>query len=200
MQAVWAFNDEWLDDNAAAGGTFTSAVTTTFDILCPVVINMLQFPTPTTDAGLTQPFWHGLNNKGEGTDLLPWMLLTAFIPPAAQLFYVFANWKGFEDAKDYNDYGVPIFCAMAGVANTVLSSIYGHDQGVAVYSIGFGVLSNVSYDVAPLGFPALNDAFENVPAIAKLIIDVIANFGTAVAMSSQAVAAAIKPLLERIPL
>jgi hypothetical protein len=203
VQAIWSFNDYWLDIGAAEGREDSfkgNAVSTMFDIVCPVVINMLQFPTPTTDAGLTQPFWHGLNNKGDGTDLLPWMLFTAFIPPAAGLFYAFAKWKGFEDAGDYNDYGVPIFCAMAGVANTVLSSIYGHDQGVAAEYIAFGVLSNVSYDVAPVGFPPLNDALEHLPAIAKLIVDAIANFGTSIAMSGQAIAAAIKPLLERIPL
>jgi hypothetical protein len=82
----------------------------------------------------------------------------------------------------------------------VLSSIYGHDQGVPGTSIAWGVLANVSYDVAPLGFPALNDAFDYVPAIAKLIVDAIANFGTSMTMSSQAIAAAIKPLTERIPL
>lgn len=58
----------------------------------------------------------------------------------------------------------------------------------------------MSYDVAPLGFPALNDAFEDVPAIAKLIVDAVANFGTAISMSAQAIVAVSEPLLERIPL
>ncbi len=200
VQAVWSTNDMFLDDGAAAKGFKGNALTTSLDIICPVVINMLQWPSPPTDAGLTQPFWAGINGKGSGTDLIPWMLFTAFIPPAAGIFYVVGDANGFADAPDYNDYGVPIFCAIAGVANTVLSSIYGQDQSVGAASISFGVLSNVSYDVAPLGFPALNEAFDDTPAIAKLIIDLIANFGTAVAMSSQAIAAAIKPLTDRIPL
>jgi hypothetical protein len=82
----------------------------------------------------------------------------------------------------------------------VLSSIYGHDQGVPGTSIAWGVLANVSYDVAPLGFPALDEAFEDMPAVAKLIVDAIANFGTSLTVSSQAIVAAIKPLAERIPL
>ena len=128
------------------------------------------------------------------------MLFTSFVPPAAEIFYVVGDAKGMADAAGYNDYGVPTFCALAGVANTVLSSIYGHDQGVPISSITFGVLANVSYDVAPLGYPALNEAFEDTPAIAKLIVDAIANFGTAIAMSSQGTAAALEPLLARVPL
>lgn len=204
VQTVWSFNDLMLDDGAAAGGgenTFQgNALTTSLDIVCPVVITMLQWPSPTTDAGLTQPFWAGTNDKGSGTDLIPWMIFTTFIPPAAEIFAVIGDAKGWDGATDYNNYGVPIFCALAGVANTVLSSIYGHDQGVPDTSIAWGVLANVSYDVAPLGFPALNEAFEDVPAIAKLIVDAIANFGTAMTMTGQAIAAALKPLIERIPL
>jgi hypothetical protein len=206
VQAIWSFNDLLLDDGAAvaAGGSKygfkANSLTTILDIVCPMAITMLQYPSPTTAGGLTQPFWAGTNDKGDGTDLIPWMLFTSFIPPATEIFYVVADAKGIADAADYNDYGVPTFCAIAGVANTVLSSIYGHDQGVPIASIAFGVLANVSYDVAPLGYPALNDLFEDTPAIAKLIVDAIANFGTSIAMSSQAIAAALKPLLARIPL
>ena len=207
VQAIWSANDLLLDDGAAvtAGGDGEYAfkgnsLTTILDIVCPVVITMLQYPSPTTAAGLTQPFWAGTNDKGDGTDLIPWMLFTSFVPPAAEIFYVVGDAKGMADAAGYNDYGVPTFCALAGVANTVLSSIYGHDQGVPISSITFGVLANVSYDVAPLGYPALNEAFEDTPAIAKLIVDAIANFGTAIAMSSQGTAAALEPLLVRIPL
>jgi hypothetical protein len=91
------------------------------------------------------------------------------------------------------------FWAHDDALGLVLSSIYGHDQSVGALNISFGVLSNVSYDVAPLGFPALNEAFEDVPALAKLGIDGVANFGTAVAMSAQAISGAIKPLTDRIP-
>jgi hypothetical protein len=203
VQAVWSFNDLILDDGAAVNTEYSfksNALTTSLDIVCPVVITMLQWPTPTTDAGMTQPFWAGTNDQGSGTGLIPWMIFTAFMPPAAEIFYVIGDQKGWGEATDYNDYGVPVFCAIAGVANTVLSSIYGHDQGVPDTSIAWGVLANVSYDVAPLGFPALNEAFEDVPALAKEIVDAIANFGTSMTMSSQAIAAAIKPLAERIPL
>jgi hypothetical protein len=206
VQAIWSFNDLLLDDGAAVraggidGGFKSNSLTTILDIVCPVVITMLQYPSPTTSAGLTQPFWAGTNGQGGGTDLIPWMLFTSFVPPTAEIFYVVGDAKGMAGAEDYNDYGVPTLCAIAGIANTVLSSIYGHDQGVITPDIAFGVLANVSYDVAPLGYPALNELFEDTPAIAKLIVDAIANFGTSIAMSDQAVAAALKPLLVRIPL
>ena len=203
VQAVWSFNDLALDDGAATNTKYSfkgNALTTTLDIVCPVVLTMLQWPSPTTDAGLTQPFWFGTNDKGSGTDLIPWMQFTAFVPPAAEVFYVVGDALGMDGTDDFNNYGVPVFCALAGVANTVLSSIYGHDQGVPATSIAFGVLANVSYDIAPLGFPALNEAFEDLPAFAKLIVDAIANFGTSITMSSQAIAGALKPLAERIPL
>jgi hypothetical protein len=58
----------------------------------------------------------------------------------------------------------------------------------------------LSYDVAQLGFPSLNEAFQNVPAVAKALVDAIANFGTSITMSSQAIAAALGPLWVRIPL
>jgi hypothetical protein len=97
--------------------------------------------------------------------------------------------------------GNPPVTILAGVASVLgLARSVAGNQGVPIASIAFGVLANVSYDVAPLGYPALNDLFEDTPAIAKLIVDAIANFGTSIAMSSQAIAAALEPLLVRIPL
>ena len=202
-QFVWSVNDFVLDESSGRKGPNAfngNALTTSLDIICPVVINMLQFPSPTTAAGLTQPFWYGLNDQGSGTDLLPWMLFTAFIPPATGILALLCTEFDPDEAEDFSDYGVPIFCAVAGVANTVISSIYSHDQGVSPLLITAGVLSNVSYDVAPLGFPALNDAFDKVPNIAKLIVDTIANFGSVLPMAGQAIAAAVRPLKGRIPL
>ena len=207
-QAVWAANDLILDDSAAAGSKKHppknqfkgSALTTTLDIVCPVVINMLQFPSPTKD-GMTQPFTAGLNTSGEGTDYLPYMLLTSFLPPAAGIIDAVIQANIEEGATDpFGDYGVPIICGISGVINTVLSSIYGKDQGTNALVIAGGVLANVSYDVAWLGCPALVEATDQGTAIAKLIVNVIANFGTAIFMSDQAIAAAAKPLGIRIPL
>ncbi|HTR71684.1 MAG TPA: hypothetical protein VMH41_15815, partial [Mycobacteriales bacterium] len=204
VQAVWSFNDVALDIGAAEGeklqGFKGNAVTTFLDIACPVVLTMLQWPSPSTDTGMTQPFWAGNNTKGDGTNLVPWMQFTAFVPPAAGIFAAIGAAKEWPEADEFSDYGVPIFCSLAGVTNTVLSSIYGHDQGVPAANIAFGVLANVSYDVAPLGFPDLNKAYEDIPAVGKLVVDAVANFGTSMTMSSQAIAAEIKPLWERIPL
>ena len=46
VQAVWSANDLFLDDGAAAHGFKGNALTTSLDIICPVVINMLQWPSP----------------------------------------------------------------------------------------------------------------------------------------------------------
>jgi hypothetical protein len=51
-----------------------------------------------------------------------------------------------------------------------------------------------------LSFAAPNDDFEDLPATAKAIVDVIANGGTSIAMGAQAIDAAIKPLTNRISL
>lgn len=205
VQFVWSSNDLILDGAATTdpnhyayfGG---NALTTSIDIICPVLINLLQWPSPASESGLTQPFWAGTNDQGGQTGLVPWMLFTAFIPPAAgTLGFVAQRWK-WEGEEDYNNYAVPVFCTLAGVANTVLSSIYGHAQGVNPVIIAFGVLANISYDVAPLGWPALNKTEDSVPALAKLFIDAVANFGTTIGMFGQSVGGAIRPLVPRIPL
>ncbi len=77
-QAVWAANDLMLDDSAAAGTKNNpprnpfkgNVLTTTLDIVCPVVINMLQFPSP--NQRRHDPALHcGVEHVGRGHQLSP---------------------------------------------------------------------------------------------------------------------------------
>jgi hypothetical protein len=201
VQAVWTANDFYLDMSASKENEDPSnLLTTTLDIVCPVILTLLQWPSPASDSGLTQPFWAGTNDKGSGTDLIPWMAFTAFIPPTSGIIAAVGSYKELPEASDFSDYGVPVACYASGIANTVLSSLYGSDQGVPWDEIAFGVLANISYDIAPLGFPALNEGTDDLAAAAKVIADVIGNGGTTMSLSAQAIIASFKPLVPRMPI
>jgi hypothetical protein len=162
------------------------------DIVCPIVLNILQWPSAALPNGKTaNPFYGGVNSSGPSTNLIPSMIMTGFLPPLCGWISVGLEGAGFAVSDPWNEVGSPACQTGAGIANTVLSSIYGQGQGWNPVLITGGVVGNLSYDISLLGLPELAEATEDATAIAKLIIDAIGNYGAAIFYQAAAIDASV---------
>ena len=165
-----------------------------YDILCPIAENVFLLPGFNDDL-----IWTGFPTDANLPQLIAPAVITALITPifkiAQKAGYV-PSGPSDPDVVQYYDnapvmknalaqYYGPVVSMTAGVANTVLSSMYSDKNSSstssAVNSIFASVLGNASNIGAPLTTWWLNDSLEDVPVAVKVVIDGVAGSGAGIA-------------------
>jgi hypothetical protein len=191
-QAVWAVVDEYEDVSSGFtpddGGDAPSAPgwTNWFDFVCPYILAITGWPSaPLSPTQSAAPFgsFPGSSDKNE-TGLLPYIVAVNLIEPTAAAFAY--SWKTGAKPADqnstFNTYFQPFGLIACGVAALVLNHIYLYANDGSANDKWELVLGNLSNIFAWLGLQVLIDASDGVTLILKIVLDGVANFGTAICM------------------
>jgi hypothetical protein len=193
-QTVWALVDEYEDLSSGVtpegGGEAPSAPgwTSLFDFFCPYILAITGWPSaPLSTTQSAAPFgsFPGPPGKKE-TGLLPYIVAVNLIEPTSVAFAY--SWKTGSKPADqnstFNTYFQPFGLIACGVAALVLNHIYLYANNGSTNDKCELVLGNLSNIFAWLGMQMLIDETEGVSLAIKIIIDAIANGGTAICMFS----------------
>ena len=191
-QTIWAFVDEYEDLQSGVtpegGGEAPSAPgwTSLFDFFCPYILAITGWPSaPLSTTQSAAPFgsFPGPPDTNE-TGLLPYIVAVNLIEPTSAAFAY--SWKTGSKTEDqnstFNTYFQPFGLIACGVAALVLNHIYLYANNGSTNDKCELVLGNLSNIFAWLGLQALIDASEGVSLLPKIIIDAVANNGTAICM------------------
>ncbi len=180
----------------------------------PMLMTVLQWPTP-VNGGTTQPLsqWNFTDSAAWGQDCTfqIGVVVTTIVPWLVQLAAQFATAKdddenggngGGDDggggetspAEVFEDTIVPFLQMGAGAANAVLGTWWQWDNYHAsktdkANAVLDWVLPNLSYIDVPLALDKLVESSEGGTLYAKMIIDLIANYGATAFCFQAAVAA-----------
>ncbi len=191
-QTIWAFVDEYEDLQSGVtpegGGEAPSAPgwTSLFDFFCPYILAITGWPSaPLSTTQSAAPFgsFPGPPDTNE-TGLLRYIVAVNLIEPTAAAFAY--SWKTGSKTEDqnstFNTYFQPFGLIACGAAALVLNHIYLYANNGSTNDKCELVLGNLSNIFAWLGLQALIDASEGLSLLLKIIIDAVANNGTAICM------------------
>ena len=191
-QTIWAIIDEYEDVSSGFtpddGGNAPSAPpwTNWFDFVCPYILAITGWPS--AKLSITQsaaPFgsFPGPPDTKE-TGLLPYIVAVNLIEPTSVAFAY--AWKTGAKTADqnstFNTYFQPFGLIACGAAALVLNHIYLYANNGSTNDKYELVLGNLSNIFAWLGLQALIDASDGVTLILKIVLDGVANGGTAICM------------------
>ena len=191
-QFVWASIDEYEDFQSGVtppdGGSAPSAPAWTgfFDFFCPYILATTGWPSaPLSETQSAAPFgpFPGPPAKNQ-TELLKYIVAVSIIEPTLVAFAW--SWKGGSKTEDqnstFNTYCQPFVQIASGTAALVLNHIYLYANDGSSNDKAELVLGNLSNIFTWLGLQVLIDESEGVSLAIKIIIDSVANYGTAVCM------------------
>ena len=191
-QTIWALVDEYEDLSSGVtpkgGGEAPSAPAWTnyFDFVCPYILAITGWPSaPLSTTQSAAPFAPFPGPPGaKRTELLPYIVAVSILEPTAAAFAY--SWKTGAKTADqnstFNTYFQPFVLIASGIAALVLNHIYLYANNGSKNDKYELVLGNLSNILAFLGLQALIDATDGVTLALKIIIDVVANDGTAICM------------------
>ena len=191
-QLIWAFVDQYEDTQSGVtpkgGGEAPSAPawTNCFDFFCPYILAITGWPSaPLSTTQSAAPFGSFPEPPGTNrTKLLPYIVAVSILEPTAVAFAY--SWKTGAKTEDqnstFNTYLQPVVLIASGIAALVLNHIYLYANNGSSNDKCELVLGNLSNICAWLGLQVLIDGSDGVSLALKIIIDAVANFGTAVCM------------------
>ena len=191
-QTIWALVDEYEDGQSGVtpkgGGQAPSAPAWTnwFDFVCPYILAVTGWPSaPLSTTQSAAPFGSFPEPPGtKRTGLLPYIVAVSILEPTAAAFAY--SWKTGAKTEDqnstFNTYFQPFALIACGVAALVLNHKYLYANNGRSNDKCELVLGNLSNIFAWLGLQALIDATDGFTLALKMIIDVVANGGTAICM------------------
>ena len=207
-QFIWAVDDLALDFYAFPVPEGTNNPSTTLfsfiDIVCPAVLWILQWPTPTTATANGQtvaPFtYNDFDNSqhfGEHSNFL-WGILTTGAAPFLTAALAFAaKQTGKDPDGTVGDIVTATAQTLSGLVNTILGCWYANANAsttkVAVEEVILGVMSNLSYDDTLARHQADHRIHRKISLFIKMVIDTVGNFGTGVGYAATALGAITPP-------
>ncbi len=204
VQFIWAGIDEIIDLMSIPGQSEVSENCDTFlnvaDFVLPAIMTILQWPTP-WNAKTTPPpckNWDFTDTTlwGQKNNFLPGIIITTIAPWWCQGATFI--WSYFDqtsvDAEFFSSYVTPFIQTLAAGANNILGAWWQYanshasktDQANAILD---WTIPNLSYIDCPLGIQEFVDMSEGATALAKIVIDTIANYGATAFCFQQAVVA-----------
>jgi hypothetical protein len=192
-QFTWAFNDGYLD--CIAMGNFSKGTndpapsfTTYVDIVCPLILGILQWPSAPVN-NLTQPPFSGYPlSDSEAQALCPFIISTGFAPALVGIFALGVTKDQDPDGK-FDTYVQPWVQTVSGLANCVLGAVLAWHEASSSWDKSEGILGNISYIIAPTGSQYLADATEGISLLVKAVVDALGNFGAGLPMFNDALTA-----------
>lgn len=195
-QGIWGLNDIVVDLSSLdgdSGGFDAPAVCAWIDIVAPLALVVLQWPTESGSYEPVEPFSDLLRHSGTDDWLLVWTTLTAVIPPLFDLAVKLkpqaagTNEPAPQNTEDpMAEFYSPIVQGMAALPNTVLGSLYCSRTGAGASAIAATVLGNLSYNFALLLTAWVEAASGDTSVAAKTVIDGVGNIGAAIAIAEAA--------------
>jgi hypothetical protein len=207
-QFVWAVDDLVLDFYAFPVPDGTKNPSTTFftviDIICPAVLWILQWPTPTAataDGQTVAPFtYNDFDNSqrfGEHSDYLWGTLTTGAAPFLTAVLAFAAKQTGFDKDGKVGDIVTAAVQTGSGLVNTILGCWYANANAstpkIGVEEVILGVMSNLSYEDTLLGIKLITGSTEEISLFIKMVIDTVGNFGTGIGYAATALGAITPP-------
>ena len=157
VQTIWALNDMAVDA-AKVNGVDAPGFCDYIDIAAPIIQTILGWPGDPDSNNKTQPPFVGNVPTGKLSQLLPWMILTSVIPPAASILFKLLgdpDAKARKDEDSFAGWYSPFILGVSGGANTILSSIYAWGTDATGDVKAEGILGNLSYVFAFLATQTL---------------------------------------------
>ena len=184
VQGIWTVVDASADLAAAASYGGAAPVTPQFlgmlDIVCPLALFALQWPSPASADGDTNPPFT-IANDGASAVVQPFLVVTGLAPTIATIFA-----KGVTPKEDKNnvmgEQVVPWLTAISGFANCVLGFEWDEVAGSPWWDVLNAVLCNLSYMTAPLATTEMAAESDGATLVAKLLVDAFSGFGACVPM------------------
>jgi hypothetical protein len=207
-QFVWAVDDLVIDYYAFPVPEGTPNPSTTLfnfiDIVCPAVLWILQWPTPTVATANGQtvaPFtYNDFDNSqrfGEHPNYLWGILVTGAAPFLTAAFAFAAKLAGLDKEGTVGDIVTATVQTLSGLVNTILGCWYAKANAnttkIAVEEVILGVMSNLSYDDTLLGIKQITGESEEISLFIKMVIDTVGNFGTGIGYAANALGALTPP-------
>jgi hypothetical protein len=191
-QAIWAFNDGYedcIDMANFSNGTKDSApsFTTYIDIVCPLILGILQWPSAQVN-NLTQPPFSAFPSDSEAQALCPFIVVTGVIPALVGIFGLGVS-KDQDPNETFDNYVQPWVQTVAGLANGVLGGVQAWHEKSTNWDKAEGILGNISYVIAPARSKYLAEESQGVSLLIKAIVDAIGNFGACYPMFNDALTA-----------
>lgn len=189
-QFIWAVNDQYEDTSSGVtpegGGDAPSAPAWTnfLDMVCAYIIAIMGWPSkPLSPTQSAPPFgsFPGPSDVNKAV-LVPLIAWVSVFQPALVITAYGIKIKSADQQSIFNRYCQPfvqLACGgtAAGLSGTYVWANNGRDSDKAEV-----VMSNVSSVFAWLGIQQLIDASDGGTLAVKIILDLVANYGTAVCM------------------
>lgn len=192
-QMIWGMNDVLVDvyvgvDPSTKAQLQVPAWCKYVDMVAPLIQVILQWPSaPDGNGKATAPF--GPLAAGSGSGTLPWGIVTSVASPVAAIAQELAPADA-EASQTFVTYFQPAVQMVAGVANTILASIWAWEGGNASHAgKAEGILGNFSYDFAVLGTAWVGDASDDTSILIKALLDAVGNLGAGICMLDDGISA-----------
>jgi hypothetical protein len=204
VQFIWAGVDEIIDIVSIPGqsqvGDTCDKFLSVADFVLPMFMTILQWPTPwkatTTPVPCKNWDFSDANVWGEHNNFIPGIIATTIAPWFCQGL-AFA-WSCYTDtsvaAFFFSSYITPFLQTLTAGANNILGAWWQYANSNAsktdkANAILDWTIPNLSYIDCPLGIQEFIDMSEGATALAKIVIDTVANYGATAFCFQQAVAA-----------